>query len=911
MIAVRHPSTSTIITFDLTTDVDATLFSSQVPTRQFSVSDGSGRIDLLTNGAIVAVETIGDLLVGTIESTGSNVTLTASDSGASIVDVIDDGAARVIGNTVTLTANGTIGRVDPIANPLEIRSSNSARGTFVATAPLGVFVSQVTGNLILGSVVAANGNVSLASLDGSILNDVDNGVVRVTGNSIDLIAIGGRVGTAGVSADIVIDTAADGRLLADGEQGVFVTEASGSLNVLLATASDGAVRITVPYVAGAPSESITLLPTGISVDGTRVVAEGGVDASETVELRAGNDVWAPLGTRITGAMVIVRTAHGQNPSAPVATTASFGGAISGTATNATIEVFGGYGNDTVVFFETVLNGQTVVYGGPSTTLVGNDGDDTVVITRITIVPGTHLGTAADEFFGLPVANSLRVDGQNGSNHVEVTVWGIDDPEERETRIEVVGTGTDPFAINTLTVNAGDGNDVVLLRVVAFVPGLVANRPAVVAVASGDNTVERISYDRSVNGKLTVNGLGGNDTFVLDDTSSPLTVNGGEGDDTFIVGQFFETERTAPNVSAEDAFPTLQTDSGWLSPGISRPAVLYGGAGNDRFVVNANQSELRLEGGTGDNEFVFVTSTVTTVVADTTDPADTSGTADPAEPTTVTEYVEHGFVSIDGGSGSSSLTVVAANPAAVVFDSLWWTVVGAGLALDLYGFTSEPVFDSSAIIPQAVGLPGEDGVQASLSTLPVGVTPPYVFAGRGDASPIIITETGGWTNVHPDGPLTDSYTIRLATAALSTVYITITSAFGGGSPFALFSIDGGLNWLASVVLAIAAGDLSEHEVLVRWADSAVTLADLPSGSGVVTLSHTVASSDPAFDGIDVRNVYVNLFKEAVVEPDVPSTIPTGLAATGAESLPTLWFALLLLLLGTLLLPAARRRRGLGH
>ena len=123
----------------------------------------------------------------------------------------------------------------------------------------------------------------------------------------------------------------------------------------------------------------------------------------------------------------------------------------------------GNGRDEVTFFETVIDAHTTVFGGASATTSGNDGDDLVTLTRITILPGVHAGDGGDDFDGVDLPNSLRVDGQNGSNHVEVTLWGIDDPDHHETRIEVVGSGTDPLAINTLTVNTGAGDDVVLLR----------------------------------------------------------------------------------------------------------------------------------------------------------------------------------------------------------------------------------------------------------------------------------------------------------------------------------------------------------------------------------------------------------------------------------------------------------------
>src|SRR5690606_13518650 len=298
------------------------------------------------------------------------------------------------------------------------------------TAPFGVYLDQTTGDLVLRSVTAtmsgvATGDVSLAALDGSIVNEVDDATVRVVGVSIDLFATGGHIGSLDGSADIHVDTAVDGRLLADGEDGVFVTEATGPLALLLGASSAGRVRITVP-LAGGTDADLTLLASGDTVDGSRTIAVGGADAFGVVELRAGNDVFAPLGTLIRGSQVIVRTAFGQNPAAPVGTTAYFGGELAATDADPYIDVFGGNGRDEVVFFETVIDGHTTVHGSAAAVTSGDDGDDLVTIMRITILPGTHLGTAGDAFDQLPVANSLRVDGQNGSNHVEVTVWGIDD-----------------------------------------------------------------------------------------------------------------------------------------------------------------------------------------------------------------------------------------------------------------------------------------------------------------------------------------------------------------------------------------------------------------------------------------------------------------------------------------------------
>ena len=928
VIAVRHTSTATAIDVTASTDVDATVVDPYDAAVRWSTSDGLGRIDMTSNGPVVVTEARGDLLVGTIRSTTGDVTLTAADTAASILDGsgLADGTARVVGTVVTLTARGTVGTA---STPLAIHSSNAGRGRLVAAAPAGVYLTQVGGDLVLGRVAASAGSVSLSTTAGSILNDSDTGAVRVVATDIDLVAVGGRIGTAAGTADIVVDTAAAGRLVAQGTDGVFVTEASGSLALLLAASSAGDVRITVPFVAGGVDEDLTLLASGTTVDG-RTIATGGATARGSVELRTGNDLRAPLGTLVSGATVTLRTAFGQGAS-PVGTTTYLGGALAGSV----IRVFGGNGADTVTLFETVLDGDTFVYGGATPTAAGNDGSDLVSVTRITILPGTHVGTAADAYLGLPIRNALHIDGQNGDNQVEITVWGADDTSAHDTRIEVIGSGTDPLAINSLTVTASAGDDVVLLRSVAFVPNAPgARRPAIVAVGTGVSTLERITYDRSVNGRLTIDGLGGDDTFALDDTTAALTIDGGAGDDTFIVGQFFPTQRVAPYVAALDAFATVTTNRGELSPGISRPAVLYGGAGDDTFVVSSNRAELRIEGGAGENTFLFVTSTVATSTPGRApiDPATGAPAVDPATgapvvaaPVVVVSPYKNGFVSVDAGE-SGTLTVVG-DAAQLAYDPTRHTLTGAGLQFEMYGFDEKPDVVAAVTLADPVGLPTESGTRFRR----LAATPPYVFADRDADAAIIVRETDGSTHVDPVVQPDDSYTIRLATASTSTVYIVISAAFGGGTPFVLFSVDGGRTWLARVVLAIGAGDVAEHEVLVKWAGTVASLDDLPANSRVVTTSHSVSSDDPAFDFADVRNVYVNLVELPAVVPDPPVTPvtpatpadPTAdpaappvaapaapsreLAYTGVEALPLAFGALLLLLLGAALLLAGRRRR----
>ncbi|MCC6629565.1 MAG: hypothetical protein IT340_19470, partial [Chloroflexi bacterium] len=121
---------------------------------------GLGRIDVTTNGNIALVETEGDLRAGSIVSTLNNVTLTAA---AGIVDADGDAAADVSGNRLVLMA--LAGSIGSFLNDLEIDSAHAAAGDVLAVATGDVFVSELTGSLVVDQVEAGSGDVRLSTHD--------------------------------------------------------------------------------------------------------------------------------------------------------------------------------------------------------------------------------------------------------------------------------------------------------------------------------------------------------------------------------------------------------------------------------------------------------------------------------------------------------------------------------------------------------------------------------------------------------------------------------------------------------------------------------------------------------------------------------------------------------------------------
>ncbi len=726
-INVRHTAARAVLNIDAHTNVDATLSGIELPT-PFSTQDQTGEIDFFTNGSIVDTETVSDLRVGTITSTASDVTLIAADTGASIFDVggITDGSARVTGNRITLLAlTGGIGFLVPAVNYLEIHSSNAARGWVLALAANGIYLVQTTGALFVNLVDSFVGDVALIDQNGAILNNVDGTSPTVIGNNIDLIAHNGSIGAASATgvSDITIDTnaAAGGRLyaLADGPGAlpgavpangdIYITEASGALNVLRAESVFGDVRLTIPYVTGRTDASLDLLAGGSTLDGATTLTEGRIVALGSVLLRIGDNLESATTSLIQGATVTIVGEYLQNPASPVGSTMHFAGTVTGHPTN----IFGGAGVDTFFFDHTFLGGQTNVYGGATSQAGLPDGNDVFIVDHLQTMSTTHIDASGDVYNGLPVRDSLLLDGETGNNSYVVTTWGSVDPLNHDYLVNVLNSGP-RGGLNTLTVNGSDGPDVFLLRGASIIPDQPgAADPAFVALLHGILDAERINYDDHINSRLTVNGLGGNDLFVVDDNSAITTIDGGDGNDRFIIGQLFATPRIPPAVHPEDQFPTVATKLGLLSDGVSFPTTIFGGAGNDTFTINHNLAELRIEAGTGADRFIIAVA---------------------RQPLTKA-YLTNGLLSLDGGVGASTVRVTA-------FDNLGGFVsningvTGEGLHVTMRHFAAKAtlaLFTGAVPTPTPLLLPGEDPP-------PVVVVPLVVpVAGSGV---VIVTESGG-------------------------------------------------------------------------------------------------------------------------------------------------------------------------
>ena len=395
-----------------------------------------------------------------------------------------------------------------------------------------------------------------------------------------------------------------------------------------------------------------------------------------------------------------------------------------------------------LYIDSTHAGTTDVFMGDGNATV-NQRDDTVAIRSISGVTTIH-GQGGNDFFYVNVqaaandnfdtqfkqavaatandnqvnalfyrtnANGigavLNLHGEGGSDQYTVNLAG-----EGDALINVLDNGAPDDGVDMLTVNGADvvsglannPDDTFLLRrdLVAVLNGS--------AQGGGFTHAERVNYDENINARLIVNGLGGNDTFVVDDNSAITTLDGGDGDDTFQIGQVFGTPRTtAMGLDAADAFDTTpiiigtirdpnsahwvngvapiifdptsfdpingtlpqatidainaaiayQTANGnkaldgvaYVSSGATHAMTVFGGGGNDIFSVYHNKATLRLEGEEGNDQFV-VRAFVTLDLSKQGDTEVSGG-----DGTDTINYAINAPVSIDGGSGFDKVVVL--------------------------------------------------------------------------------------------------------------------------------------------------------------------------------------------------------------------------------------------------------------
>ena len=286
-------------------------------------------------------------------------------------------------------------------------------------------------------------------------------------------------------------------------------------------------------------------------------------------------------------------------------------------------------------------------------VTGHD-EDNILLSPTSISGEFHVssGSADDgiQLIHLPkLASTVYLDGEGGTDLYEVTFAVQNHPSNY--LVDIHDSGDLDDGEDRLILHGTSDADTFLSRE-RFVARLHLD-----AEGTPRSDVERINYDESINSGLIVQGYDGDDQFYSDDNSSITTFDGGSGNDFFQVGQVFGENPNNFDVSGvheQDAISVSQITRGWLSKGNSFPLTIYGGAGDDIFSTYSNKAVLRLEGESGNDDFIIRAF----VLADTNKLNEQDETiVQGGDGDDLIRYNINAPVSIDGGKGFDTVIVI--------------------------------------------------------------------------------------------------------------------------------------------------------------------------------------------------------------------------------------------------------------
>ncbi len=641
---------------------------------------GSGHIDVLTNGFITLTEQTGDMRVGNITSTANDVTLTAPQW---IVDALDDAVADVTGVNITLTAvTGGIGnagagtRINFLeTNLLDDVGGVAQSGVLKADAPLSIYIEETAGDLRVHHVVSDQGNVSLVARNGSIIdahNDLDaDGIagtftdadgrvrdaVNVRGVNIDLDANGGSIGLAGDDLDIDsgvsngAHTVGVGRLFAEADGSVFITEVNDELNVLAAMALGGDLRLTVPDTSAVDTQNLNLLAGAgatarVEESTFRVVTTGDITASLTVALWVGDNVITTATSRILAGIGItirgdtrrvgktndvdtteVDDGHGTQMLLP-GTIGKLDAPADLTAFNNDAkdftQIFGHGDVDTFMFDQTKLDANTTAYGSQfSRTVAPFVGaaifaDNGATDDTITRASGSWITD------GFQVGQKIKVEGSasNDSGVANYVIAALTD-----TLLTLAdGSSLSAETATKVTVAHVDGEDrfvVDQLRSMHVDRNGIGDTLTLDGQAGTDSYLVQTTGSQGAARNYVINVL---DTGAPDDGVDVLSVFGIDGseadgatDDIFLLRRITaipSEAATAPafvallhgnldqarTASADGSVRPQEVQRINYDANLNGRLQVYGAGGNDYFAVDDNSAITSLDGGSGKDAF---------------------------------------------------------------------------------------------------------------------------------------------------------------------------------------------------------------------------------------------------------------------------------------------------------------------
>ncbi|NOY98599.1 MAG: hypothetical protein GXP40_05255, partial [Chloroflexi bacterium] len=416
-------------------------------------------------------------LRGAIEN-GMGVTTISTDGGDIILPSAYAGVARVESKTLTLIASpGNIGEsVSPIRTVVTVALNAQASGD--------IFISQISGDLLVGAVASTGGLADLRS-GAAILESGADSEVDVSGQRLILTAAGGGIGTSGNYLEINAWGFSDGLNLF-AQQDVFISDIS-----------DTAGYLSVASVVS-QTGSITL-----NADGGDMNLDPGAmlrAASGAVTLQANDDFTLPVDAEIISQAPVSITGLGNGTNFDNGALIDLRGVITITTAD-TVTVTGGANNDRVNI--------TRLPAGLTMNVNTAGGVDTI-----------WMGDRLNRFDG--TLNVVGGDNPSGDGN-EDTLW-LDDSANLMaatgtlTSSTVTGFGMGAtvtfLEIEKLQIDLGLGSDTVNVQSTLDSIKTVLNGGAGNDVFNVSNATQTIN---DIAGLLEINGQGDNDTLNVNDS----------------------------------------------------------------------------------------------------------------------------------------------------------------------------------------------------------------------------------------------------------------------------------------------------------------------------------------------------------------------------------------------------------
>ncbi len=889
------------------------------------------REDLVTHGTTQKIEAENNIEIRAgIKSSGGEINILAdrnvmftadgsvnieSGSETILVQAASDGGAT---GAIEMDSGSTITGVDGLVELLAHEDITLAS----ISADNSVRIESTSG-AVLANENNANGFTEITTPDLLILSQGVGGTARPVGTTVQALEV--AAGTGGIylsETDSIYLGGIDNSNLSEatGLDALTATQsieltAGGHIEVVESISSDDSISIvsTDTSVTTPVSETLHNITTEVFTASDSSLDDEDIVLRESVSVRAGKNITLAAGDDILVSASASLTADDQ-------LTLAIDHADQDVGDGARIDIYGDL-NATNTVIQGSQDADTFFYSPESmsgtVTFLGDlaqqaGGDD---IFELDALP-----TVED-----PEESTIKLDGLGGSDLYTVNVTGSSD-----YRVIVSDSGLSNEGADRLTINGTEDDNTFLSR---------AN--FVSHIQDSDSTAyERIDYDSSINARLRINGLGGDDTFYSDDNATITTIDGGEGKDTFQFGQLYGAERTSPEyVASGDEIETVLTTLGYLSIGISYPTTVYGGEDNDDFVVYSNKALLKLFGEAGNDEFV-----IRAFVIDNTDKL--SGTDTEINTGDGDDHIEYNInapVSIDGGLGTDTVVVIGTE----VADSFVITedgIFGAGLTIEIVDVEKIEVdamegddhffvlSTNAGIVTTLIGGLGSDtidvagdvtedivsysvegnsgvinhAVSSNLQGSPYdGVFVPglSLFVANEDTGSFLITESDGSTEIDEEAISTsDTYTISPVVKAEDLaddiyVYVTVSAAYSAYKDVAdiyndlptgtanrglELSLDG-ITYAPSLVLTFdstaTTGDYAwetEREIHVRPIDDSQW-----EGEKNVIISHSAKSEyqDTGETYASLDGVDISNVEVRLIDNDQPEIV---LTQTGTET-----------------------------